>query len=70
MHVIHVSVRVAPVRDTLTWMTMGIAPIKVCIQFIIYFVHFVVPMGILSWEIWVAFPKETQLQQSRYPTPL
>ena len=28
------------------------------------FLHFVVPMGIFPWEIWVAFPKEIQLQQS------
>ena len=35
---------------------------------ILYFVHFVVPMGIFPWEIQLAFPPKSQLQQSRYPT--
>ena len=35
----------------------------------LYFVHFAVPMEVFPWEIWVAFPKESQLQQSRATQP-
>ena len=39
-----------------------------CILYL-YFVHFVVPMGIFPWEIPVTFPKVSQLQTvSRDPT--
>ena len=38
------------------------------ILYFLYFVHFVVPMGIFPWEIQLAFPPKSQLQQSRYPT--
>ena len=29
------------------------------------FYNFIVPVRFLQWEIWVAFPGESQLQQSR-----
>ena len=32
------------------------------------FYNYIVPLGFLSWKIWVAFPGESQLQQSCYPT--
>ena len=32
------------------------------------FYNCIVPMGFLAWEIQVAFPGESQLRQSRYPT--
>ena len=34
-----------------------------------YIFYFVVPMGILSWEIRVAFPEESQLRVSRATQP-
>ena len=33
--------------------------------FFLFFYNFIVPMGFLRWEIRVAFPGESQLQQSR-----
>ena len=33
-----------------------------------HFTFYIVPMGLLPWEIQVAFPWESQLRQSRYPT--
>ena len=38
-------------------------------QHFLYFVHVVVQMGLFPWEIRVAFPKESQLQQSRATQP-
>ena len=38
--------------------------------FFLFFKQSILPLGFLSWEIWVAFPRESQLQQSHAPQPL
>ena len=40
-----------------------------CILYFLYFVHFVVPMGIFSWEIRVAFPAKASCNRVALPNP-
>ena len=54
----------------LTWTRNQQVTIEVAnyLLILLTFYNCIVPAGFLSWEIWVAFPGESQLQQSRYPT--
>ena len=40
-----------------------------CVFFLFFFYNCIVPMGFLPWEIRVAFPGESHLQQSRVTQP-
>ena len=39
------------------------------LKYFLFFYNCIVPMGFPPWEIWVAFPRESQLQQSRATQP-